>query len=385
MVDRSMECDCPRPSTLSDHALTAEITRLATEERRATAALVAALAEFDSRHLYLPAGCSSLFTYCTRVLHLSEHAAYNRIEAARAARKFPVLLERLANGSLTLTAARLLAPHLTPTNHLELFNRARHKSKHDLEELVAALRPKPDAASLIRKLPTAASTSAFPVPQVSPLLVSGLSGAETAFQATGLGEHTPSQQSTPGHQAALRDLTAASRPAVVAPLAPERYKVQFTASRETYDKLRRAQDLLRHMVPNGDPAIIMDLALTLLVADLERRKAGAVNRPRNAAARSGPNLGGQTLPAPPPAPSKPSRRIPSAVRREVWIRDNGRCAYVRTAGRCEERGLLEFHHVVPYADGGETTAGNIELRCRGHNGFEAERWFGADTLPRRAT
>jgi hypothetical protein len=39
--------------------------------------------------------------------------------------------------------------------------------------------------------------------------------------------------------------------------------VQFTVSRETYDKLRHAQDLLRHTIPTGDPAVIFDRALTL--------------------------------------------------------------------------------------------------------------------------
>jgi hypothetical protein len=62
------------------------------------------------------------------------------------------------------------------------------------------------------------------------------------------------------------------RPAVVAPLAPDRYKVQLTIGRETYDKLRRAQDLLRHAIPNGDPAAIVDRALTVLLAALTRRK-----------------------------------------------------------------------------------------------------------------
>ena len=53
---------------------------------RATARLVAALGELDARRLYLGEGYSSLFTYCTQVMRLSEHAAYGRIEAARAAR-----------------------------------------------------------------------------------------------------------------------------------------------------------------------------------------------------------------------------------------------------------------------------------------------------------
>jgi hypothetical protein len=72
-------------------------------------ALIRSLVEFDARGLYLREGCSSLFTYCTQVLHLSEGSAYNRIETARAARRYPKVLEALELGDLTLTAVRLLA------------------------------------------------------------------------------------------------------------------------------------------------------------------------------------------------------------------------------------------------------------------------------------
>jgi 5-methylcytosine-specific restriction endonuclease McrA len=68
--------------------------------------------------------------------------------------------------------------------------------------------------------------------------------------------------------------------------------------------------------------------------------------------------------------------VAAAVKREVWARDGGQCAFVGTAGRCTERGFLEYHHVIPFADGGETNVSNLELRCRAHNGFEAERWSG---------
>src|ERR687898_1301035 len=88
----------------SDRELLSGVSRLAASEREATARLVASLAEVDARRLYLSEGCSSLFTYCTQVLHLSEHAAYARIEAARAGRRFPLIMERLIDGSLTLTS-----------------------------------------------------------------------------------------------------------------------------------------------------------------------------------------------------------------------------------------------------------------------------------------
>ena len=107
--------------------------------------------EVDARRLYLAEGCASLFTYCRQVLHLSEHAAYHRIEAARAAGRFPVILERLAEGAVNLTAIGLLAPVLTTRNHLEVLDAARHKSKRDIEELVAQKRPRPDAPASIRK------------------------------------------------------------------------------------------------------------------------------------------------------------------------------------------------------------------------------------------
>src|SRR5690606_17450307 len=134
---------------LSDQDLLATVRRLARDERRATAALIASLAELDARRLFLGEGCSSLFTYCTRVLRLSEHAAYGRIEAARAARKFPIVLDRLADGSLTLTAVGLLAPHLTAENHLALLDAARHRSKREVQAQVAALRPQPAVAPTV--------------------------------------------------------------------------------------------------------------------------------------------------------------------------------------------------------------------------------------------
>jgi hypothetical protein len=151
----------------------------------------------------------------------------------------------------------------------------------------------------------------------------------------------------------------------VKPVAPERYKIQFTVSRETYEQLRRAQDLLRHAVPNGDPAVVFKRGLALLIAELERTRTGRTAHPR--AAREA---------------NTASRHIPSAVKRTVWERDHGRCAFNGRHGRCTETGFLEYHHVVPFASGGETAASNLELRCRAHKQHEAEQWFGTMPLVR---
>lgn len=184
------------------------------------------------------------------------------------------MLDLLSDGSITLTAVTLLAPHLTPDNHKDVLSEVRHKSKREIEHLVAHLRPKPAVPASVRRLPA----PRFPQTPVRPS--AGEPGVQGDDPLVFLSPPRP-------------------RPAVVTQLALERYKVQFTVSPETHHKLRRAQDLLRHAIPDGDPAAIFDRALTLLLAELEKGKLAATAHPR-AAKR----------------PPTGSRHMPAAVRRE---------------------------------------------------------------------
>lgn len=339
--------------TMTDDQLLQEVKRLAASERTATAALLRSLIELDARRLYLREGCSSLFTYCTQVLHLAEGAAYNRIEAARVARRFPVVLDAIAEGALTLTSVRLLAPHLTDASHHALLDAARYKSKRDVELLIATLYPKPAVPSVLRKLPAAApavlrhptTDSREEPPRLNPV------SAQTTLPS----EDVPSSAGAIAREARSSG-RAATQPT---PLSADTYKLQVTISRGTHDKLRRAQDLLRHAVPDGNLAVVLDRALTQLLADLERRRCALVAAPREL-----------------PIAAERTRHIPAAVRREVWRRDGGRCAFVARGRRCSETAFLEFHHVEPYATDGASTAANIELRCRAHNQYEASLFFG---------
>src|SRR5688572_31395689 len=105
---------------LSDSEVITGVACFAHGEREATVALIVHLAEFDARRLFEGAGFSSTFKYCLKVLRLSEDAAFNRIEAARAARRFPAVLEMLVTGDLSPTTARKLARYLTAENHRHL-------------------------------------------------------------------------------------------------------------------------------------------------------------------------------------------------------------------------------------------------------------------------
>src|SRR6267142_1952793 len=115
---------------LSDPDLLARTLALVDTEREATAELVAHLAALEMRPAaHAALGYGTLFGYCTQALRLSEDAACNRIGAARSCRLFPVIADLMASGSLSLTAVRLLGPHLTPENHEAVLGRAKHKSR----------------------------------------------------------------------------------------------------------------------------------------------------------------------------------------------------------------------------------------------------------------
>ena len=340
--------------TLTDAALDAEVRRLAASERRATVALVVRLAELDARKLYLGQGFSSLFMYCRVALSLSEQAAYHRIVAARAIRRHPSIADRLTDGSLNLSTLRLLAPHLSADNASGLLEAASGRSKREVEELVAARFPQPPGPPSMRKIPVRGHP---PAPALAAAVIES-DPAPAAPSATTSNEAVTASSKPPAP--VVPPLPA--RPASVTPCAEDLFDFRFSGTRRLRDALDAARDLLRHAIPDGDLGEIVERAVVLLVADLERTKFGSTGRSR-AGRRSAPG----------------SRTIPAAVERAVWRRDGGRCGFVAESGRrCDATALLEFHHVEPYGVGGPPAERNIALRCRAHNQYEAREFYERD-------
>ncbi len=294
---------------ISDQDLLCELKRLVGSSAALEVELLAHLAEVAARKLYLREACSSMFVYCTKILGFAESAAYYRISAARVARRCPKVLERLKAGEIHLSGITLLAPHLTPENHRELLARAKHASKRQIEKLVAELKPRPTAPAMVRRLPAAPSV----------------------------------------------------------PLGAERFKIQFTATEETHNKLRELQALLRHQIPSGDLRLIFEKALDLLLEDVKRKRFASTARPQAAWK----------------VKLSPSRHIPANIRRAVVQRDGGRCRYASPTGqRCGSRDFLEFHHLEPWARSRRHAASGIVLMCRAHNQYEGELVFGREHMQR---
>ncbi len=320
------------------------------------AALLVHLGEIDERKLYLEWAFSSMFAFCVGELGFSEDVACNRIDIARAARRMPVILEALRSGQVHLAGLRLLAPHLTAENQEKVLAEAAGKSKRQIEEMVARLSPKPAVPSIVRKLPGRPDL----LPEGSP--------------AFSFGGATPAATPESSPALAFAPLPAPpprrdERRPVVAPLAEDTFKFQFTASRACREKFRQLQDLLRHRIPDGDLATIFETALDVTIEHVKKERFATGRKARQAPAED--------------ADTGTSRHIPDAIKREVFERDGGRCTFSDEHGRrCGETGALEFDHLDGFARTRLHRADRIRLLCRAHNQHAAEEMYGRAFMER---
>ena len=342
---------------VQSHVLLKDFASIVATDRTTTARMLAHISEVDTRRLYADEGFSSMFDYCVQVHRFTEDMAGMRMRAARMARRFPIIFDAIAEGRLTVTAVCLISrpsKGLGREKALELIAAAENKTKHEIRIMLAERFPQPDLAAHVRAL-TPVPTRCVLSPHVPERVgVQSLSGE--AASATPL-------------DGAVQHEIAAKSPVVLmpeprldraTPLSPGRFGLQLTMPEETYEKWCRAEDELAPEVPRDDYAKRLDLALDALLEKRAKRRFAKTDSPRRA------------------RPSKRDDHIPAAVKRAVCARDGGRCTFESANGRrCDDRGDLEFDHIIPRARGGKSTVDNLRLRCFAHNQLEAERMFGA--------
>src|ERR1041385_5827918 len=163
-------------SHLTNAALRQTLLDRAARDCENTAELLADIAEFDERKLYREEGYDSIHAWCVGVLHLSDDSAYKRIQAARAASRFPAIFEAVASGQLHLSAVGVLAPHLDPETADELLEAAAYKTKGEIALLLASRSPKPDLPTRIEPIAPANATlelQGVTAAQLAPAQVAG--------------------------------------------------------------------------------------------------------------------------------------------------------------------------------------------------------------------
>jgi 5-methylcytosine-specific restriction endonuclease McrA len=130
--------------------------------------------------------------------------------------------------------------------------------------------------------------------------------------------------------------------------------------------LEAVRQALSHKLPVGGLEEVLHECVRVTLAQVERRRSGAGKKSAATVPPSG------------------SRYVPVTVRKEVWQRDEGCCAYVGSTGRrCNSRHQVQLHHLDPFAMGGRATAANLTLRCRFHNHHAAEQDYGAEHIARK--
>ena len=308
-------------SHLTDEQVTLALRDIVKDERAELRPLLLHLGEFDRRRIAVPKGHQSTFHYCTAVLGYSEGAAYRRIHTSRAARAYPVILDLLEQGAIHMMAVAILFPVMTPENHIQLLQRGCGKTTLELKWIAAELAPKEAKGEAMRRMMPPTVEAPHPVDE----------------------------------QARLSLPT----PDAIEPFAAHRVRFGFNGDEETLELVMRARNLLKHKYPFGQ---LEDIFKDALKALIDKKDPG----------RQPPT--GQAVSL--------TRSLSRRVRRQVWERDGGQCAFEPPGGpRCQARGLLEFDHIRPWTLGGLSTADNLRLLCRAHNQAAAEGFFGSRDLP----
>lgn len=206
---------------LADATLLHGTRSLRARDRLTTALLVARIAEIDSRRLAERLGFASTMAWCITELRLSEDEAGRRIRAARFSRNFPELFAALADGRLHLTAVNLIGPHLSKATVEDWIAAATHKTRAEMQALIAIRRPRPDG---------------------------------------------------PDGMVELADYVLEQVHDRMLPTAPQRHLFQCAIGDTLRALLEEARDLMSHQNPGGKYEAILIEALELLLPVLKKQK-----------------------------------------------------------------------------------------------------------------
>ena len=314
----------------SNRELQNSAEKLVRTEKENLAHLIAHISEISRRKAHLELGYKNLFDYCTKHLGISEGAAYLRMQVANFCRRFHEILEWLSRNQISLTVAGLLSACVTEENCSIILSDCQRKTKHEVEEYLVALRPKPIFKPMIRRK------------AVKKVI-----------------ERAP--QKSPG---------------TVQPACPEVFNFRFSADRAFKEKLVRLAQVLGIENAQNNMQEVLEKALELALdrkdpkKKLERRIKRERLRER-----------GKSSPAEENSESsmKRSRYIPDRVRELVLERASYCCEYRGPDGlQCTQRTGLAIDHIKPFARGGSNCKSNLRALCRQHNCFQEERDFGEE-------
>jgi len=367
----------PNPSDRSEptvpedvDALADALTELSGHLNAAEHRFLVLLERFDRQDGHLGEGLKSTAHWLNWKCGIALGAARERVRVARALPGLSQIGEAFGRGELSYSKVRAMTRVATPENEDYLLMIAQHGTASHLERLIRGYRRVERAEEAARANQQYADRELrcwydddgslvirgrLP-PEQGALLLKALEAAGDALReaahATGESESESESDPEPDHCARQADAlvciaeTALAHEPTAMP-AGERYQVVVHVDA---DALPEDGPGLRSQLEGG-PGVPAETCRRLscdcsIVKVLEGADGEVLNIGRK------------------------SRQIPPAIRRALRLRDRG----CRFPG-CTEHRYVDGHHIVHWADGGETSLDNLVLLCRHHHRLVHEGGF----------
>ena len=348
----------PTESTLSEaDQLGAEITELCSYIYAAESRLLTLIREFDEKQFWAQQGLCSCAHWLNFKCGIGMNAAREKVRVAHALAKLPKVSVRFANGVLSYSKVRAITRIADESNEDYLLMIAEHGTAHHVEKLVSKYRTakRLQDAEVANEQYIAREMTHFYDHDGCLVIKARLPAEQGALIVKAL------EMAMDANFADVTAVTseelepiAARRADALAEVA-ETYMNNNESSGSTADRYQ----VIVHVgaAPDHDSYIEDGPGVTAVTS---RRIAcdGSI-----VAIKEDNN--GEPL-----SIGRRSRSIPPSMRRALRVRDKG----CRFPG-CTNTRFVDGHHIQHWADGGETSLGNLVMLCRHHHHLVHEGGF----------
>ena len=267
--------------------------------------LISIIDDVDRLHLYEKFGETSTFTYCTKVLGLTESITYALQGIARKSRIVPELKLAIQDGEISVGAASRIASQITAENKTEWITQAQTCTRNELEQKLAEANPRKKRRTF--KKPIDGKNTRLSVDLPNRVLEK---------------------------QKRVRDLECKRTQKVVSEV--EALEAALDIYLERHDPVKKAERALKK------------------TENLARAKSARREKSQTSAN--------------PPAKSFKRASLKAKEYQNLNDRDRGECQLELPDGRiCREAVWTEHHHIIAVADGGSNELANLITLCARHH------------------
>lgn len=303
---------------LNPSALNREAIKAVEACQKSDGYLLRVLEVVSEKELYLDCDLPSLYSYCTRLLQISEGIAYALIAVINRGKEVPELIAAVESGKVSLSKAKKICSVITPKNQKEWIDLARYETSRVIEKCVAGANPK-----------EAVKESAQ------------YKSADRIEFKLGVSEEWMALLE------ATKDVLSQKQSRVVTS-----EEALLTVMREFNDR--------HHPVKKAERAIAR---VQKKASDQKQQCPGTVAPCESSVSRK------SSIQDPPKRTAL--KRI---TLHAVNLRDQGQCTHISQFGRCQQKRWLDQHHVIPVSRGGSNEIENLTTLCHAHHKLQHRDW-----------